>query len=126
MYFDFQMKRQKCFVAAAFAFIVIASIVAALNANCMLKCICGQTHVDCTGVIPEAVAVSVRPITLKEIHYSEFHPRRFCNVTYTNVTDLTIYPVYFNRHALLGDHVFDCLSQLTKFKFRSPSSWWFS
>ena len=95
------MKRQKCFVAAAFAFIVIASFVAALNANCMLKCFCGQTHVDCTGVIPEAVAVSVRSITLKEIHYSEFHPRRFCNVTYTYVTDLTIYSVYFKLRLYL-------------------------
>ena len=95
-----------------------------VDGNCPFNCTCDDTQVRCTGLIPDNVAVSVREITLSEI--SKFYPGRFCHVTWPNVTKLTIYPELFNINILLGEHVFDCLSQLETFKFSSVSWWVFS
>ena len=108
----------------ALAVITIAAITTFREDGiCAFNCSCDETQVICTGLIPEKVAASVRAITLTEIHYSEFYPGRFCNVTWSNVTELSISPVFFTHFVILGDHVFDCLSQLKIFKFSSSMSW---
>ena len=87
---------------------------------CPSSCACKETQITCREIIPATVPSSVESIELSEISDLELNPRRFCNVSWPSVTDLSVSSKQRNDFHL-EDGVFDCLGFLVRFNFNSGS-----
>ena len=99
--------------------------VALTEEACPPGCTCEGTKAKCDNIIPVTVPSSVANIVLSEVSDLEFHPRRFCNVTWPSVKRLSV----STQHVYgfdLEDGVFDCLDFLEAFQFSSDTLLGFS
>ena len=86
---------------------------------CPHSCICSTKQVECDHFIPPIVPDTAREIVLSNVAHTELYPRRFCSVKWPRVVKFSIVSVRSLAYFNLSDYVFDCLDQLSEFKFRS-------
>ena len=102
--------------------VVIATLVETTTSTTFASknCTLGQGVLFCEGIIPATVSSTVNKVLLDQISPKEFHRGRFCQVSWSNVTELFITSiasttVFFD----FTDGVFDCLSQIRIFELSS-------
>ena len=115
-YINFQMTSLlEVLVLALTFFEAVLLTPVAIESACPSGCTCKETQITC-GNIPATVPSSVANIVISEVSDLEFHPRRFCNVTWPNVKRLSVSTQQVNAF-FLKDGVFECLDFLETFKF---------
>ena len=121
-----------CLIQIMWLFLVVptctkaseTSLAAAVNDTCHLDCTCSHKTMTCDGFIPFAIPEPVKELILSRIDTNEFQPQRFCHLdnSWHSLTTLAFdssitIPLTTNYRLLNG--VFDCLGNLTSFRFQS-------
>ena len=84
------------------------------------NCTQNQGTLLCEGFIPVEVPTTVNKIVLDQVSPKEFYHGRFCEVSWSNVTELFITSLASKTIYLdFEDGVFDCLSQISTFELSS-------
>ena len=78
--------------------------------DCPDNCSCVSTTIKCHKTIPDTVPNHTVEVVLVDLGESELTPKRFCNVTWNNVSKLSL--LFYRWVGYLYDHVFNCLDQI--------------